>query len=127
MKPVQLLLILLTVGLLFVYLAYFRSKLWDRVVVLLLLAAAWFSILLPEFTTTVANMLGVGRGADLIIYLFALFTLYALVLLYTNVQTLSLQLTALVRQNAIRDAVISPGRPPASRPNADPPPGGGQA
>jgi len=127
MKPVQLLLILLTVGLLFVYLAYFRSKLWDRVVVLLLLAAAWFSILLPEFTTTVANMLGVGRGADLIIYLFALFTLYALVLLYTNVQTMSLQLTALVRQNAIRDAVISPGRTPASPPNADPPPGGGQA
>lgn len=127
MKPVQLLLILLTVGLLFVYLAYFRSKLWDRVVVLLLVAAAWFSILLPEFTTIVANMLGVGRGADLIIYLFALFTLYALVLLYTNVQTLTLQLTALVRANAIRDAVFSPGRRPESPPNADPPAGGGQA
>lgn len=127
MKPVQILLILLTVGLLFVYLAYFRSKLWDRVVVLLLLAAAWVSILLPEFTTIVANMVGVGRGADLIIYLFALFTLYALVLLYTNVQTLTLQLTALVRQNAIRDAVISPGRSPESPPSADPPTGERQA
>lgn len=122
MKPVQILLILTTVGLLFVYLAYFRSKLWDRVVVLLFLAAAWVSILLPDFTTIVANMLGVGRGADLIIYFFALFTLYALILLYTNVQTLSLQLTALVRQNAIRDAVVPP--PP---PGADPPPGGGKA
>ena len=124
MKPVQILLILTTVGLLVVYLAYFRSKLWDRVVVLLLLAAAWVSILLPEFTTIVANKLGVGRGADLIIYFFALFTLYALVLLYTNVQTLTLQLTALVRQNAIRDAVVPPGRPPAPPPSADQPRGG---
>jgi len=127
MKPVQILLILTTVGLLFVYLAYFRSKLWDRVVVLLLLAAAWVSILLPELTTKIANMLGVGRGADLIIYFFALFTLYALVLLYTNVQTLTLQLTALVRQNAIRDAAVPPARRPSTPQGADEPRGGGGA
>jgi hypothetical protein len=108
MSPVQLLLILGTAALLVVYLAYFRSKLSDRLVGLLLLSVAWFSVLLPEYTTRAANLLGVGRGADLIFYFFALFTLFALIILYTHVRTLSLQLTALVRHQAIRDAVVSP-------------------
>lgn len=92
-----------------VYLAYFRSKLSDRLVGLLLLSVAWFSILLPEYTTRAANLLGVGRGADLIFYLFAVFTLFALIVLYTHVRTLNRQLTALIRYQAIRDAVVAPG------------------
>ncbi len=108
MKPVQYLLIIGSAGVLLVYLAYFRSKLSDRLVGLLLLSVAWFAVLMPEYTTRVAELLGVGRGADLIFYFFALFTLFALVILYTHVRTLSLQLTALVRHQAIRDAVVSP-------------------
>jgi small membrane protein len=109
MKPVQLLLIIGTAAALLVYLAYFRSKLSDRLVGLLLLLVAWFSILLPEYTTRAANLLGVGRGADLIFYFFGMFTLFALIVLYTHVRTLSLQLTALIRHQAIRDAVLPPG------------------
>ncbi|MEY4549422.1 MAG: hypothetical protein RL685_5617 [Pseudomonadota bacterium] len=109
MKPVQLLLIIGTASLLLVYLAYFRSKLSDRLVGLLLLLVAWFSILLPEYTTRAANLLGVGRGADLIFYFFGVFTLFALIILYTHMRTLSLQLTAVVRHQAIRDAVSPPG------------------
>lgn len=109
MKPVQLLLIIGTASVLLVYLAYFRSKLSDRLVGLLLLSVAWFSILLPEYTTRAANLLGVGRGADLIFYFFGVFTLFALIVLYTHVRTLSLQLTAMIRHQAIRDAVVPPG------------------
>jgi small membrane protein len=109
MKPVQLLLILGTAALLVLYLAYLRSKLLDRLVGLLLLSVAWFSILLPDYTTVVANLLGVGRGADLILYLFGLFTVFSLIILYTHVRTLSLQMTALIRQLAIRDVIVAPG------------------
>jgi hypothetical protein len=108
MKPVQLLLILGTAGALLVYLAYFRSKLSDRLIGLLLMLSAWFSILFPEFTTVVAHVLGVGRGVDLIFYLFGLFTLFALILLFTSVRTQSAQLTELIRHLAIRDAIVSP-------------------
>ncbi|MEY2936583.1 MAG: hypothetical protein RL033_7332 [Pseudomonadota bacterium] len=109
MKPVQLLLIIGTASVLLVYLAYFRSRLSDRLVGLSLLSVAWVSILLPEYTTRAANLLGVGRGADLIFYFFGVFTLFALIILYTHVHNLSLQLTALVRHQAIRDAVVPPG------------------
>lgn len=108
MKPVQLLLILGTAGALFVYLAYFRSKLSDRMIGLLLLLTAWFSILFPDYTTVVAHVLGVGRGVDLIFYLFGLFTLFALILLFTSVRTQSAQLTELIRHLAIRDAIVGP-------------------
>lgn len=106
MKPVQLLLILGTALSLLVYLAYFRSKLTDRLLALSLLGAAWFAILLPDYTTVVANLLGVGRGADLILYVFGVFTLFALTLLYTQVKAQNVQITTLVRHLAIRDAVI---------------------
>ena len=42
MKPVQLLLITGSAGVLLVYLGYFRSKLLDRLLGLSLLAVAWF-------------------------------------------------------------------------------------
>jgi small membrane protein len=108
MKPVQLLLICGTAGALFVYLAYFRSKLSDRLIGLLLLSTAWFSILFPDYTTVVAHVLGVGRGVDLIFYLFGLFTTFALILLFTSVRTQSAQLTELIRHLAIRDAIVGP-------------------
>jgi len=119
MKPVQLLLILGTAALLVLYLAFLRSKLLDRLVGLLLLSIAWFSILLPEYTTVVANLLGVGRGADLILYVFGLFTVFALMILYTHVRLLSLQMTALIRQLAIRDAIVAPAAQPAVEPHAE--------
>jgi len=119
MKPVQLLLILGTAALLILYLAFLRSKLLDRLVGLLLLSIAWFAILLPEYTTVVANLLGVGRGADLILYVFGLFTVFALIILFTHVRTLSLQMTALIRQLAIRDAIIAPAARPAAEPQGE--------
>ena len=109
MKPVQFLLILGSAAGLFVYLAYFRSKLSDRLLGLALLLLAWFSILFPEYTTLLANLLGVGRGVDLIFYFFGLFTAFALILLYTQGRTHSQQLTELIRHLAIRDALVSPG------------------
>jgi hypothetical protein len=120
MKPVQLLLILGTAGALLAYLAYFRSKLWDRLVGLALLLVAWFSILFPDYTTVVAHVLGVGRGVDLIFYFFGLFTAFALILLYTQSRSHSQQLTELIRHLAIRDAVVAPGAAPSdtSRPGS---------
>ena len=121
MKPVQLLLILGTAAALLSYLAYFRSKLWDRLVGLLLLLVAWFSILFPEYTTVVAQLLGVGRGVDLIFYFFGLFTAFALIVLYTQGRSHSQQLTELIRHLAIRDAITPPGTPtPPGAPEQQP-------
>jgi small membrane protein len=107
MKPVQILLILGTAAALVVYLAYFRSKLSDRLVGLSLLLLAWVSILFPESTTLVAHLLGVGRGVDLIFYFFGLFTSFALIVLFTHTRVQRLQMTDLVRHLAIRDAVVA--------------------
>jgi small membrane protein len=107
MKPVQLLLGLGTAFLLLVYLTRFRSKLSDRLVGLALLGLAWFSILLPDYATRLANLLGVGRGADLIFYFFGLFTMFALIMLNTQLRRQHSQITRLVRHLALRDAVLA--------------------
>ncbi|NNG16928.1 MAG: DUF2304 domain-containing protein [Gemmatimonadales bacterium] len=85
--------------------------------------AAGITILQPEVTNTVARLLGIGRGADLVLYVLALSFLVALVYFYHKVRRLNSDLTEIVRTLAIRDAlnggsrglVNTPKDPPAER------------
>jgi hypothetical protein len=64
----------------------------------------------PEITTRVARVVGIARGADLLIYLVALAFLGSWFYFYQRTRTLSNAVTALVRELAIRDAGPSPPR-----------------
>ena len=66
--------------------------------------AAGITILQPEVTNTVARFLGIGRGADLVLYLLALSFLTSLVYFYHKYRQLNSDLTEIVRSLAIRDA-----------------------
>jgi hypothetical protein len=66
--------------------------------------AAGITILQPEVTNTVARFLGIGRGADLVLYVLALSFLVSLVYFYHKYRQLSSDLTEIVRSLAIRDA-----------------------
>ncbi len=77
---------------------------------------AWFGfwvavgvcVLLPQVTQWVADLLGVGRGADAVFYLTLVGLSYAFFRLYLRLRQLEQQLTLLVRQLALRDAPKGP-------------------
>jgi hypothetical protein len=67
---------------------------------LIWLSACLF-ILFPDTLTYFANRLGIGRGADVLLYLLALAFIAVSFLLYTRIVQLQRQITQLVRHLAL--------------------------
>jgi hypothetical protein len=84
-----------------------RQGALDRLAALawsVLWVAAGVVVLRPETASALARVLGVGRGADVIVYL-ALVGAFALIFrLFAKIESLERQLTALVRGIALKDA-----------------------
>jgi small membrane protein len=70
--------------------------------------AAAVSIADPDLLVRAAHFLGIGRGADLVLYLSVIFSFAAFFVTYLRFRRVDEQLTKLVRHIAIRDA----GAPP---------------
>ena len=65
---------------------------------------ASIAILSPELTMRVAAFLGIGRGADLVLYLLAIAFLIAIFYIYQRFQRLESTITQLVRKIALMEA-----------------------
>ena len=70
-----------------------RSVSRDRALLLVLAAVGGLLVLWPGLSTSVARMLGVGRGADLVFYLFAVFCLFRFVSIAADKRQLDERLT----------------------------------
>ena len=115
MNLIKVILIASAATALVVYLAYFRSAVLDRLIAMLLFAVAVLAIVFPDSTTGVANAMGVGRGTDLLLYLFLAMSVFYGILFYSRVAKLEETVTALVRHQAVthaeraqRDAAAEP-------------------
>ena len=68
-------------------------------------ATVWFLstlfILMPELTMRVAALLGIGRGADLVLYVFVIFFILVSFYFYGRFRTLESQMTEVVRHVAL--------------------------
>lgn len=105
---IQVILIATTLGVLLLLLqrrATARTKAWKKLIMVALAAAAVTSILYPQLTTKVANLVGVGRGADLVLYLLVAVFLYVTVGFYLRFRDLERQLTVIARRLAIDEAI----------------------
>ena len=69
---------------------------------------AILSILFPLAVTRVANLVNVGRGTDLILYVLVVSFLYVTVALYQRVHLLEERLAELTRALALRDGPVTP-------------------
>jgi hypothetical protein len=85
------------------YLIRLRKTVLDVAVVILLMGTAILFILLPDLTNMIANVLGVGRGADLLYYICILLFSFALLKLYARIRRLENQFTELVREDALKN------------------------
>lgn len=66
------------------------------------------TIAMPQITSQVANLLGIGRGADLVLYATALFGLFIVRHFYFHQRRLEVMITELVRREASRGVSRGP-------------------
>ena len=107
MKPIQLILVLFLLAIAAVYFLRLRKKTYDRLIVIFFILAGAVLVIMPDWTTAIAQLVGVGRGADLVLYLGLLGLSFVCLLLYSKLRELEAALTDLVRSIAIAGA-----RPP---------------
>lgn len=88
------------------------------VLVMAMLGAGGLAVIFPEATNDIARFVGVGRGADLISYLFMVIALFVLIHYYTKFAELQRQITTLTRELSILRAEVEPK--PANRASAPP-------
>ena len=69
--------------------------------------AASVAIIWPDVTGAVAKRLGIGRGADLVLYCVAVVMMIGFLMVYVRLRRLRREMTLLVRHLAIRDAVVT--------------------
>lgn len=80
-----------------------HKVLWRGYVVLVALAAG-LSVIFPDALTRLANAVGVGRGADLLLYILVVTFMLVSVVLFRRLSQLERRYTQLARQVAVRTA-----------------------
>jgi hypothetical protein len=81
-----------------------HKVLWRAYVVVVLMAAA-LAVLFPDALTRVANAVGVGRGADLLLYVLVVTFLLVSVVLFRRLAVLERRYTVLARKIAVSEAI----------------------
>jgi hypothetical protein len=104
MRPIQTILIVGLMGSLLLYWHAFRSPLRNRILALAFLFAGMIAVLFPNYTNIAAEQLGVGRGTDLIMYIFFVTAVFFGVLFFSKLSRLERCQTELVRAFAIANA-----------------------
>ncbi len=84
-----------------VYIYRLRTVFLDRIIYLVCALVGIVLVIDPPLTTQIANWLGIGRGADLLFYLFIIASLFYVVATRSRIRRLEQQVTRLVQQNAI--------------------------
>jgi small membrane protein len=77
-----------------------------RITMLLALGTGMVFVWVPDETTSIAATLGVGRGADLILYVWVILTLALILVLYLKVISMGRKITLLTRAIAVTNARI---------------------
>jgi hypothetical protein len=113
MRPIQFLLVLGLLASLVLYRYAFRSTLRDRILALGFVSAGLIAVLFPDYTSVLAEYLGVGRGTDLVMYFFIVTTIFFGIHFFSKVARIERCQTELVRALAIAAAR------PAEREKAD--------
>jgi len=79
-----------------------RHQALRRIFLLLFIVAAAASVFFPQILTWVANLFGIGRGTDLLVYLLVLFFLGFMATTYRRFRQIENQMTQLARQIALQ-------------------------
>ena len=104
MTLIQPILILLLAGGLIIYFGRLRSKLLDRMTVLVIAASGMVLVAVPEWANKLANLVGVGRGVDLLFYIIIFGLGFFSLVLFSKIRDLEGRITELTRSVALQNA-----------------------
>ena len=82
-----------------------------RGVTLAAIAAGIVAVIFPDVTTAAANLVGVGRGADLVLYVLCVTFVFVSIGLYLRLGELHDRTVELARQHALLEARLEGRRP----------------
>ncbi len=85
------------------YVFRLRSVLTDRIIYLTLVLGGLLLVIHPDLSTWTANQIGIGRGTDLILYIFIIYSLFYFVSISSSLKQIERKLTDIVRIIAIND------------------------
>ncbi|HPI67532.1 MAG TPA: DUF2304 family protein [bacterium] len=88
---------------LFIKMRQSGSKLSASLLWFIFWLAVGIIVWIPSFTTTVANFLGIGRGADLVLYLGLIIVFYLIFKIYARLEKIEKNITTLVREITLKD------------------------
>lgn len=94
--------LLASLALFALYTIRLRSTAMDRLTYLGLALAGVGLILYPESTNSLARLLGIGRGADLMFYFFIVFCLFHFATTAATLRRMQRDLTTLAQELALR-------------------------
>jgi len=104
MKLIQVILLISLIIIIISYFRWFRSAVFDKILIAAIFFAGIMFVIFPDFTTKISSFLGVGRGADLLFYMAIVVFGYLIMLLYSKIKKLENQLAELVRSQALAGA-----------------------
>lgn len=67
-------------------------------------AAVGVAFVIPESLTKLANLLGIGRGADLVLYVAVVVMFYLMFRIFVRLEKMEREITKVVRQDALASA-----------------------
>ena len=100
-SPSQLILAAAIVAFL-VYTFRLRTILFDRIIYLLLALGGLALVIRPALATDLAHLLGIGRGADLLLYALVMLSLFRDVGTASELRQIERRLTLIVRRLALK-------------------------
>ncbi|MDD5749559.1 MAG: DUF2304 family protein [Patescibacteria group bacterium] len=101
--------ILVTIFIVFALSKLFFQKQKNKIswTALLFWSFLWLVVLIvfwePEITSYLANILGIGRGADLVLYLSVILIFYLLFRIFVRLNRIESDITKLVRSDALKN------------------------
>lgn len=104
MRAIQPILILLLFVGIILYFSRLRSGIFDRVLVVFFVFAGMVMVIFPDLTMKLAEVAGVGRGADLFMYLALVGIGFVGLVLFSKIRNLEATISDLARTVAIQTA-----------------------
>jgi small membrane protein len=101
MKLIQPILLLALIVLFISYFRWFRNAAFDKILIVLIFLAGVTFVLFPDWASKISELLGVGRGADLLMYLSIVSFSYIVLLFYSKIKKLENQISEMVRRQAL--------------------------
>ena len=105
MSNIKIILLIPLLLLIVLMLPKFRSHTLSRLIMIAISLMGMTFVLFPSLSNKLAKYVGVGRGADLIIYLFMVFSFLYSIFLYAKIRKMREDQTEIIKMIAIQQAI----------------------